>query len=68
MNIFDLISSVGGTLGLFIGVSFLILVEMLEIILESFLTKLTNINKKEKKRNAKENQNEYVKEYNIIQK
>ena len=60
MNIFDLISSVGGTLGLFIGVRFLILVEMLEIILESFLTKPTNINKKEKKRNAKENQNEYV--------
>ena len=49
MNIFDLISSVGGTLGLFIGVSFLILFELLEIILESFLTKPTNINKKEKK-------------------
>ena len=34
MNQFDLVSSVGGTLGLFIGLSFFTLVEMIEIIFE----------------------------------
>jgi len=34
MNSFDLVSSVGGTLGLFIGFSFFTLVEIIEIISE----------------------------------
>jgi hypothetical protein len=33
----DLISSVGGTLGLFLGISFLSMIEFVEIVMQSFL-------------------------------
>jgi hypothetical protein len=38
-NSFDLISSVGGTLSLFIGISFFTLIELIEIMLEFMLSK-----------------------------
>ena len=52
MQIFDIISNVGGLLGLFIGISFLSVIEIFEIIFEIFYIilrtnnerKITNLN------------------------
>lgn len=39
MNWIDLVSNIGGTLGLFLGMSFLSFVEIIDIIMQIFLTK-----------------------------
>ena len=49
MQPFDLVSSVGGTLSLFIGISFLTLVEIIEILFE---ISIIFINKMKNKRNV----------------
>ena len=48
MSPFDLVSSVGGTLGLFVGLSFFTLVEMVEILLEVTSEKVNSFYKNKK--------------------
>lgn len=42
MQVYDLVSNIGGTLGLFLGMSFLSFVEIFEVFLESFLVYIEN--------------------------
>jgi hypothetical protein len=59
MQLFDLVSNIGGLLGLFLGASFLTLAELFEAILEIFHILLLSLNVKKPKNNRK-NTNKYI--------
>ncbi len=49
MQAFDLVSSVGGTLSLFVGISFLTFVELIEIIMEIIIVYMEKVKLKKLK-------------------
>jgi hypothetical protein len=63
MQLFDLISNIGGLLGLFLGVSFLTLAEVLEAFLAIFQILIANLKSKKKDDNKMTMNNEEIKEF-----